>query len=317
MRKERTKAMKILAWILAVVILTAVIAVPLGLRQRGNLQKIALPQNFSEDLLEIGGAHRDNSIDARIMSANVLVSYKSWGGEPVKPRAKQFVELMQLYAPDVVGLQEASSDWHACIEQNLTDYEFIHPQNNLFQKSLTTLIYNTKTLKLLDSGRVTYSEGDGTKHRAITWGVFETLADGKVFAVSSTHLDLIREGKEEEEYAIMSGQVDELFALLETIRAQYDCPIFCTGDYNSMENGSENGVYAADGIYQKLAGTLTDTKFAARNQAAGEEEAWDFPSWDHIFLQGEAEVVAFRVLSDTVLKGMSDHYPIYADIRLP
>ncbi len=315
MRME-SKTRKITAGIIAAVLLAAIITVPAVLHQRGNLNGTDLPQGFSESL-EDADLRKTDDGNIRVMSANLLVSYKSWGGEPVKPRAKQFVSFVESCTPDVIGVQEACFDWHACLEANLTDYEILHPQNNLFQKSLTTLLYNTKTLRCIDSGRMTYSEGDGTKHRAVTWGVFETLSDGKRFAVTSTHLDLIREGKEQEELRIMSGQAEELFALLETIQGKYDCPVFCTGDYNAMENDSEQGVFAAADIYALLSARLQDTKFLAVQQEAGEEEPWDFPSWDHIFMDGNAEISAFRVCSESCLKGMSDHYPIFADIYLP
>ncbi|MGN0562604.1 MAG: endonuclease/exonuclease/phosphatase family protein [Candidatus Fimenecus sp.] len=313
MKNGKTK--KITACILAAVLL-ATAPVPIVYQQKGNLKKTALPQDFAATLAAAGGTQKTDGATVRVMSANVLVGYKSWGGTPVKPRAAQFLEVLRQYAPDVVGLQEACADWHACLKQNAAEYAFVHPQNNLFQKSLTTMLYNTKTLRLLDSGRETYTEGDGTKHRAITWAVFETLASGERFSVTSTHLDLIREGKENAEYQIMSGQVDEFFVLIDRLQTKYDCPVFCTGDYNAMENDSINGVFAADGIYAKLNMRLADAKFQAAQQFAGEAEAWEYPSWDHIFYEGDAEILSFCVLSLPVLSEMSDHYPIFADIAL-
>lgn len=300
----------------AAILLAAAVAVPTALWQRGNLSRTQLPEGFSSELADFDGIQKAQDTDIRVMSANLLVSYKSWGGEPVKPRAKQFAEFVQKTAPDVIGAQEVCGDWHACLKSNLPNYKIVHPQNNLFEKSLTTLLYNTETLRCIDSGRMTYSEGDGTKHRAVTWGVFETLADGKRFIVTSTHLDLIREGKEETEFAIMRGQAEEFFELLGSLRAKYDCSAFCTGDYNAMENDSEKGVFAAAGIYDIFAERLQDIKFQSAEQAAGTMEAWDYPSWDHIFMDGEAEILAFRVCSEPFLKDMSDHYPIFADISL-
>lgn len=312
----KQKALKKAVIASAAILLAVAMAVPTGIFLRGNLSRTPLPAAFSSDLADFDGIHKAQDTDIRVMSANLLVSYKSWGGEPVKPRAKQFTEFVQQTKPDVIGAQEVCGDWHACLKANLPNYKIVHPQNNIFQKSLTTLLYNTETLRCVDSGRMTYTEGDGTKHRAVTWGVFETLKDRKRFIVTSTHLDLIREGKEEAEFEIMRGQVEEFFELLEDLRAKYDCPAFCTGDYNAMENGSEKGVFAAAGIYEMLAERLQDTKFRAAEQAAGTMEAWDYPSWDHIFMDGEAEISAFRVCSEPFLQGMSDHYPIFTDIAL-
>ncbi len=314
MAKQRNLKKAVIAS--AAILLAAAIAVPTGLFLRGNLSHTPLPEGFSSELAGFDGIQRAEDADIRIMSANLLVSYKSWGGEPVKPRAKQFVEFVTKTAPDVIGAQEVCGDWHACLKANLPQYKIVHPQNNIVEKSLTTLLYNTETLRCIDSGRMAYSEGDGTKHRAVTWGVFETLADGQRFVATSTHLDLIREGKEEAEFAVMRGQAEEFFTLLDDLRAKYGCPVFCTGDYNAMENDSEKGVFAAAGIYDIFAERLRDTKFLASMQSAGSMEDWEYPSWDHIFMDGDAEILAFRVCSEPFLQDMSDHYPIFADISL-
>lgn len=313
---KNRKNLKAIAVAVSAILVAAAIAVPIALFARGDLSHTELPEDFSFALADFDGIQKEKDTDIRVMSANLLVSYKSWGGEPVKPRAKQFVELVEKTAPDIIGAQEVCGDWHACLDANLPQYEIVHPQNNLFQKSLTTLLYNTETLRCIDSGRMTYTEGDGTKHRAVTWGVFETIAGGRRFIATSTHLDLIREGKEDAERGIMLLQAEEFFTLLSDLKAKYDCPAFCTGDYNSMENDSEKGVFAAAEIYETFAARLQDAKFCATVQSVGTEEAWDYPSWDHIFMDGDAEILAFRVCSEPFLKDMSDHYPIFADVSL-
>ena len=316
-KQKSKKALKITAAVLAVALVAAAAAYPIAYRVRGNLESEALPEGFSEQLSAAGNAQKADGADVRILSANLLVGYKSWGGSPVRPRAKQFIEVVRHFEPDVAALQEASFDWHACIERNLEHYALLHPQNNLVQKSLTTLLYNTETLTLIDSGRQAYSVGDGTQHRAVTWGVFETKADGKRFAVTSTHLNLVRdEETRSEEIETMTQQVAELTELVAGLQAQYACPVFCAGDYNAMENDSTRGYSAGDEIYRLLAETYTDTKFAAAARTAGSVEAFDLPTWDHIFMQGTAQVCAFRVLSEPCLQEMSDHFPIFADVAL-
>lgn len=134
---KKQKMLKKVAIASAAVLLAAAVAVPTGIFIRGNLSRTQLPEGFSSELADFDGVQRQGDADVRIMSANLLVSYKSWGGEPVKPRAKQFTEFVQKTAPDVIGAQEVCGDWHACLKANLPNYEIVHPQNNLFQKSLS------------------------------------------------------------------------------------------------------------------------------------------------------------------------------------
>ena len=316
-KQSSKKVLKITAAVAAVALVAAIAAYPIAYRVRGDLGKVDLPDDFAAQLQTVGGVQQAADADVRVMSANLLVGYKSWGGTPVRPRAKQFVEVMRRFQPDVAALQEASFDWHACIAQNLTDYEILHPQNNVVQKSLTTLIYNTEPLDRLDSGRQTYSVGDGTQHRAVTWGVFETKSDGKRFAVTSTHLNLVRDEETRgTEIDTMTQQVNELLEIADQLQTQYGCPVICAGDYNAMENDSTKGIYAGSEIYSLLTQTLTDAKFIAEQQAAGSVESFDAPTWDHIFLKGDASVCAFRVLSESCLQEMSDHFPVFADIAL-
>lgn len=51
-------------------------------------------------------------------------------------------------------------------------------------------------------------------------------------------------------------------------------------------------------------------------QSCGGKQAWDYPSYDHIFIKGGARADTFALLSYDCLAEMSDHYPIFADIAL-
>lgn len=55
---------------------------------------------------------------------------------------------------------------------------------------------------------------------------------------------------------------------------------------------------------------MTDAKFSCKTQACGGKQAWDYPSYDHIFIKGGAHADTFALLSYDCLAEMSDHYPI-------
>lgn len=316
----KTKTKKILIPIFTVAVTAAVTVAayfPVSSAIRTDLKGQSLSSEFTKGIEQSGGFELTDGADIRIMSANILVRYKGWGGTPVKSRALMFAEVLNKYKPDVAAIQEACSDWHKCIEKTVGDtYEFVQPRFDLFRTSLTTMIYNKNTLNLVDSGRVKYSQGDGPQHRAITWAVFETKEDGKRFAAISTHFDLLRLKDTEKEYDIIFSQAEELFSFIDELSEKYDCPVFSAGDYNACETQGDIGEAAGVLIYKKVAEKLSDVKYMTENRMYGTEIGENDPCWDHIFLSGNAEIKAFRILSDSYLSPLSDHYPIFADISL-
>lgn len=281
---------------------------------RGNLSNTELPQDFSEKICENAF---ENNADVRIMSSNLLVHYKSWGGLPAKPRAKKYVEMLKVYKPDVIGVQELSDGWYCCLKHNLPDnYKLLYPLTTGAFVRMTAMIYNSDTLELLESGNFAYEQGDNPRLRRVVWAVFENKENGKRFAVTNTHFDLLREGREAELTKVMESQVNELSKCVEGLAEKYNCPVFSVGDFNTMEDTVDTKPIDIPAIYNSLSDKYTDTKFVAVNKLCGDAQSWEYPSYDHIFMSGSAETEAFCLMSYDCFTDMSDHYPIFADIRL-
>ncbi|MDE6469478.1 MAG: hypothetical protein K2L19_00465 [Eubacterium sp.] len=281
---------------------------------RGRLNNGDLPENFEEEILADAFV---NTADVRIMSSNLLVHYKSWGGLPAKPRANRFIEMLNAYKPDVIGVQELCDEWYCCINNNLPDgYKMLYPLSTGAFVRMTAIIYNSDALNLIDSGNFAYDQNDNPRLRRVIWAVFETKATGKQFAVTNTHFDLLREGREEELTQVMNSQTDELLNCVENISNEYSCPVFSVGDFNTMEDTEFTKPIDIPAIYNRLSQTLTDTKFVSENKIYGSEQDWGYPSYDHIFLNGNADTKNFCIMSYDYLTDMSDHYPIFADIIL-
>lgn len=290
-----------------------IVCVPTGIYLvRGNYSSAQLPSGFEE---ELEAKAFDNSADVRIMSSNLLVNYKSWGGTPAKPRAKQFVKMTEAYAPDVIGMQEMSDGWYCLLRNNLPkNYKMLFPLTTGAFVRMTALVYNSDTLKLIDSGNFKYENGDNPRLRRVVWGVFEVKETGKTFAVTTTHFDLLRDGREEELTKVMRSQRDELSAEINRLAEKYNCSVFATGDFNSMEDTPQTNPIDIPEIYNSLADEFTDAKFACENKVCGDMQTWDYPSYDHIFVCGNASVNTFALLSYNCFADMSDHFPIFADI---
>lgn len=304
---------KIVIAVVAVLLAAVLIGGPTVYAVRGSLRGIEVTREFT-DGLDSAKTQAKKDGDVRIMSSNLLVHYKSWGGEPAKPRAAMYLELLKVYQPDVIGVQEVSDEWFCCLNRNLPDgYKFLYPFTTGLFVNMTGLIYNSNTVTLVESGKQEFSQGDNPRLRRVVWGVFERKADGKRFAVTSTHLDLIRENKEKEQLAIMNVQSDEMIKIAEELCVKYACPVFSTGDFNAMENGDGNGIYDAPEIYEKLAASMKDTKNMAQKKLCGDAQGLTAPTYDHVFLTGEAEIKCYQLLSSSYVKPLSDHFPLFID----
>ncbi|MGN1203319.1 MAG: endonuclease/exonuclease/phosphatase family protein [Eubacterium sp.] len=280
---------------------------------RGDYDNYILPKGFEESISQ-ADISRNDSTYARIMSANLLVNYESWGGTDAHKRAKMFFEVLDAYKPDVIAVQEMSNQWYCCITKNRGSYQLVYPVSSGIMFHMTGLLYNTDTVTLLDYGRMEYSQGDNPRLRRIVWGLFEDKETKTQYVVTSTHLDLIRQGQEQEEFSVMSVQAQEQLELTAELYERFNCPVFSAGDFNAMDSGGYDNEYYAPEIYNTIADTLTDTKYIAQTKTEGDGRKVDKPTFDHIFVTGDVEVSRYSIISDSVMKQMSDHYLIYADI---
>lgn len=291
-------------------------AVPCVVYARGNLNNTVLDEEFAYGIANEDVSKADGS-DIRIMSANLLAHYESWGGKPARSRAKMFIEVISAYAPDVAGLQEVCDEWLCCLLEGLPDnYKFIHPVSTFSFIHMTTMIYNSDTLKFIDSGEIEFSQIDDARTRRAVWAVFETKSNGIRFAVTSTHFSFPKNGKEAQGLAMMSVQADEMYALSEKIENEYGCTVFLTGDFNSTEEEGSEGKRQTTEVYKKLSTVLTDAKYCAESTFDGDGFPISRPCLDHIFINGTADVKSFGYLSNKYMSKMSDHYPVIADIKI-
>ena len=310
----RRVACVLLSLVLVLAVGTA-IAVPVVIRSRGDLSDYMVSEEFQESIGK-ADAKRAKDTDARIMSANLLVHYESWGGTDAHKRAKMFLQVLDTYQPDVVAVQEMSDQWYCCLMQNRGSYKLLYPVRTGALVHMTGLLYNSDRVTLLDQGDVVYEQKDNVRLRRIVWGLFQNNKTGEKYIVSSTHLDLIRSGEEKAEQAVMESQADQATALAKTLAAQYKCPVFACGDFNAMDGGGYDPVYDAPEIYARLAKGMTDTKTLAAKTKSGNNKKASAPTYDHIFLTGSAKVQCYGILSDGAMDAMSDHYPIYADVKI-
>ena len=248
----------------------------------------------------------------RIMSFNVLCA--GTDEHAMQNRLGIVTRTITEYYPDSIGLQEATPYWMAWLNIMLPEYDYVGVgrDNGKFLGEFSAILYLKDKYKVVDSGTFWLSQTpetpsigwDAVCNRVCTWAVLENKSTGEQYAHINTHLD--HRGAEARENSINM--------ILEKA-ASFDVPVVCTGDFNLKQNSD---------LYTSLtAGVLQDTKFAAADTMDhatfhGFSETVD-PARviDFIFTDSRMTPLVYKVVTEGIEGvSVSDHYPLYSDMRL-
>lgn len=291
--------------------------------------------DYSETINIYSGIFRDPAAftkgsDIRIMSFNILVDI--WSTSPsISGRRETVAQVIKYYAPDVVGLQEASKSWHSALKADLknTSYELINTERH---EAVTTkygktnfcpILYNTDTLTLIECDTREFVVKDNAYLRILSYAYFEHKDSGKRFVVISTHYaDPGSDAAEKEENVIIrTAQTEEMIALIDELEAKYDCAVLLTGDFNTTEGSDKTGRHAP--YWNLINSGLSDAKNTADkiNRACStwhelgqSADISSVGSFDHIFGNDKVKFTYFNTLIDKAIINAADHCPIYADV---
>jgi len=272
----------------------------------------------------------ERSGEVRILINNVLGN-SDQSLYPIKQRSQMLAELYLEYSPDVIGMQEFSSNSRSSTTgmiKYLTGYtEVTVTVTNSDKINYTPLFYRTDRLRLLDSGYHLFNDGRNDRSKSITWAVFEVKATGERFAVCSTHFFWMSDGN-----AARLLDAEQLLGVMDTINTKYNCPIFSGGDYNCNPTSEPYKKITAAGcldiqsIAEKASNYKTSHAYPEYNTALGiYDKYYDITgtsysaSIDHIFLYGNkslATVKEFKIINDKYALLGSDHTPLIADFNI-
>ena len=266
------------------------------------------PAPDTDDAIELAAG-----ADIRIMSYNIL--NPNWGGNAISEgRDKGVANIVMYYLPDVVGLQETYAGWHNALQKYLADtgmYAFACQKNNAKSYNMTTFMYNTQTVKLVEEYVLDLDKNSDI--RVFSVAVFEKLSDGKRFVVTNTHpAPTGQAANYERNFADLMRIAD---AELEKYK---DLPVIMTGDFNTKEQsamyktfmntaGVKDAKYEADVLVRDYCTYSGWQKAPIKGNAS---------CIDHIFVNDRTDVKLFNVVIDHDVPNTSDHIPIYADITL-
>ena len=261
--------------------------------------------------------------EVRVMSYNTL-----WGERP-EERAVLQTEMLSVYMPDALGLQELSLENRAALIPKLVQIGYVeafdytltnHPRGNP-----SPVFYNSATLSLVDSGwKIFESQKSNSEIRMMSWAVLQSKESGRLFAVLNSHL---AGGNA----VVGLGQIKEIEAQIRVLSAEYpNVPTFVLGDFNLVQTSvsyqylvkNAGCIHARDLAITHTGSAKTTHHYPEYNYTLGIMQPGGDPgydtqnnhSFDHIFLTDKVGTVhSFGVVVDECTRSGSDHFPVFSD----
>ena len=249
----------------------------------------------------------------RVMSFNVRCKSDPEGS--INNRSKIVTAIIDQYAPDSFGVQEANAKWLRIIKRHLGDkYAFVGQPRDKYgpYSEYSAVFYLKDKYNLIDEGTIWLSETpevkytksfDSACYRIATWAVLEDKETGKRYTHMNTHLDHVLESTRDGQAGVLLTKLDELLA---------QGNVIVTGDFNA---------YPHEDVYKRMTAVTNDVALIAKNADSGityhnygkKEEGKG--AIDFIFASKDVKADTYKIIRNTV-KDMypSDHYPIVADV---
>ena len=259
--------------------------------------------------------------EIKIMSFNVRTSAMDkntpnhWDN-----RKDACIALIKDHRPSIIGLQEAvySAQWTWIKEQLQDDYDGYGVNRQTGKESgsgeCPGILYDKSVIKKIEVGTFWLSETpdtpstgwDANYYRTATWGLFEHIPTGKQFFYINTHLDHESKTAQIEGMKLISKKFEEYKGKM---------PLFLTGDLNIDSYHEALDVIKSYMNNARNRANRTDS-YGTTNSFESDSKSKKI---DHIYYNKELKnPVEYCTIRDPYndVKFVSDHYPIYAIIKL-
>ena len=255
-----------------------------------------------------------------------FISSNIWGdyfGNEVETREDQLFRVFDAYAPDVLGMQEATAAWNnsGLFSRLKETYDFADASAQT-KNNFVPLCWRRNAFRLIESGYVQYADTPDPS-KAATWAVLEDKASGVRFAAFSTHFWYKTFGDPVHD-AIRVSNAREMTAQALCLREKYGVPVVAFGDLNSRYCDPAIAYLKENGwqLVRDTAAVTDETASHHGDPVRGEDGHYHgkttenrYPvSIDHMLFLGDAVPAEFRVIVDQDALDATDHSPILGDL---
>ncbi len=262
----------------------------------------------------------------KIMSQNLGVTDRS-GGNSIAERSLRFGAMIEEYAPDIIGTQEASINWMTYLRK-LEGYGVVGISNEGKRSTSgawNAILYNKDRFVLMDEGNFWLSPTptkesrlDGANScRICTWAELFDTYTGRTIIMANTQFDFMTPEVREEQAGILMRQ------LKSELGSRYtQCMIYLTCDLNAIEDENAHTL-----IYDRA---FVDVRDLAKEDASAGKGTYhsygnieNGKEIDFCFHRGNDEVTSYSIIdkkyaagNDTEAGFISDHYAIFVTFEM-
>ena len=265
--------------------------------------------------------------EIKVMSFNIRTKTSNDKGDNHwDSRKGACVALIKDQMPDILGVQEAqyNSQWTYLMDElKGVGYNGYGLNRSDGKESgsgeVVGILYNTNVIKKIEVGTFWLSETPDkpsrswgmSMNRTATWGLFEHIPTGQKFFFLNTHLPLKNDNLDDPETAKKEGM-----KLIEKKLLEYyeDYPLYLTGDFNVISTDP-----VLDGVRDFMRNARTYAPVRDTNPTVnGFGDTSSRKQIDHIYYSDYLKAVEYYTIMDEYngIKYVSDHYPIYAILKL-
>ena len=259
--------------------------------------------------------------EIKIMSFNIRTS----GMDKDTPnhwdnRKEAVLALIKDQMPDIMGVQEATftNQW-LWLKDKLKSAGYdgygLNRQTGKESGSgeCPGILWNRNVIEKIEVGTFWLSETpdtpsmgwDANYYRTATWGLFKHIATGQIFFMVNTHLD----------HESTTAQVEGMKLIEQKLlEYEWDYPLYLTGDFNVISTDK-----ALDGVREFMRNARTYATVRDSNPTVnGFGNSSSRKQIDHIYYSDYLKAVEYYTIMDAYegVTYVSDHYPIYAIIKL-
>jgi endonuclease/exonuclease/phosphatase family metal-dependent hydrolase len=253
-----------------------------------------------------------------IMTFNLRYAKAKDGNNSWQYRKNLIPKVINLYSPDLLGVQESVMEQSDYISEHCPQYYYYgvgRDENGTGEAQ--GIFYNKTLFSAIEHGAFWLSEtpdipGSKAKGAALTrnvnWAKLRHLSSGKFFYWFNTHLDRISEEARKFAATLLVNKINKMCNGL---------PVIITGDFNSIEKGIAWNILTESGF--------TDTRLTA-NEVDGPEKTFhgfmleEFPEnfrIDWVLIKNFKKVNYSHTLTfNENGKYPSDHYPVIVKLTL-
>ena len=266
------------------------------------------------EFVQIPVEEKENGL-IRVVSFNLRCA--DVNGVPMEERCDLAVRflLQEQVAADTIGVQEATPEWMKVLTEGLPAYDYVGVgrEDGRNKGEYSAIFYRKDKYQVLDSGTFWLSETpdvvskgwDAACIRVCSYALLEDKQTGVRFAHVNSHFDHVGAVAQQNEAKMVSAFVREKFS---------DVPCVFTADMNVLPTSEPYRVMTSD--LKDASVTCADSVKCGTFHNVRPNQMKDH-TIDYVLYAGAWEPMHYRTVTVGIdNRFVSDHFPIYADMKL-